>query len=313
MDEEFWKVRRCMLEPASEIFEAAVFLDAAADFHAAGLKGDARKALRAADIPAILDWCEQLLGGRGSLDAYRRSPVHRFRDVPGLPASKVLDGPVIPASVQRVVLDRDGCFCRFCGIPVIRPEARKIMRDAYPETVERGAGNLERHAAFQAMALDFGHIVPRSRGGRNTPDNLVVSCAPCKSGRGNWTLEEVGVADPRSTPASARPVPPALRKWDGLARILRERRPSGTNGSLDATGRQAADAAASSRSGRKPQHPADSAAPGAEEVKSRRDSGEGEDRRRRSLKGGRMQGLATLFKAVRRRNRGTGKTDPNSE
>ncbi len=93
MDEEYWKARRCMLEPVPEIFEAAVLLGAAADFHADGKEDDARNALRAADLPAILDWCEQLWGGRGSLDAYRRSPVHRFRDVPDLPAKEVLDGP----------------------------------------------------------------------------------------------------------------------------------------------------------------------------------------------------------------------------
>ena len=220
MDEEFWKVRRCMLEPVSEIFEAAVLLSAAADLHAAGQKDGARNALRAADIPGILDWCEELWGGRGGLDAYRRSPVHRFRDVPGLPAGEVLDGPNIPAGVQRAVLDRDGWFCRFCGIPVIWQRAQKAMRDAYPETVRWGARNVEKHTAFQAMDLDFDHIVPRSRGGRNTPDNLVVSCAPCNCGRGNWMLEEVGVMDPRSAPESARSIPPALSKWDGLTRIL---------------------------------------------------------------------------------------------
>lgn len=220
MDVDFWKARRCMLEPVPGIFEAALLLGAAADFHANGMEDDARNALMAADRPSILDWCEQLWGGRGRLDAYRRSSVHRFRDVPGLPAREVLDGPYIPAAVQREVLDRDGFFCRFCGIPVIGQKARKAMRDAYPETIRWGARNVEKHAAFQAMDLDFDHIVPRSRGGRNTPENLVVSCAPCNCGRGNWTLEEVGVMDPRSTPAAACAIPHALSKWDGLMRVL---------------------------------------------------------------------------------------------
>ncbi|WP_419906211.1 HNH endonuclease [Hoeflea sp.] len=118
------------------------------------------------------------------------------------------------------MLDRDGYFCRFCGIPVVWQKAQKAMRDAYPETIRWGARNIEKHTAFQAMDLDFDHIVPRSRGGRNTPDNLVVSCAPCNCGRGNWMLEEVGVMDPRSALADVRVIPPALSKWDGLTRIL---------------------------------------------------------------------------------------------
>ncbi len=67
MDEKFWKVRRCMLEPVPEIFDAAKLLSAAADFHVAGNENDARDALMAADRPAIPDWCEQLWGGRGGL------------------------------------------------------------------------------------------------------------------------------------------------------------------------------------------------------------------------------------------------------
>ncbi len=140
--------------------------------------------------------------------------------MPGLPAKAVLDGPCIPAGVRREVLDRDGYFCRFCGIPVIWQKARKAMLDAYPETIRWGARNAEKHTAFQALDLDFDHVLPRSRGGRNTPENLVVSCAPCNCGRGNWTLEEVGVMDPRSTPADARAIPPEFTTWDGLKRVL---------------------------------------------------------------------------------------------
>ena len=80
MGENFWKVRRCMLEPVPEIFDAAKLPSAAADFHVVGRENDARDALMAADLPAVPDWCEQLCGGRGGLDAYRRSPVHSFRD-----------------------------------------------------------------------------------------------------------------------------------------------------------------------------------------------------------------------------------------
>ena len=54
---------------------------------------------------------------------------------------------------------------------------------------------------------------PRSRGGDNSPANVVVACAPCNYGRRKLMLDEVGVIDPRTLPV--------LRtSWDGLERFL---------------------------------------------------------------------------------------------
>ena len=131
-----------------------------------------------------------------------------------------MDSGYIPAGVQRTVIDRDGYHCRFCGIPVIWQRAQRAMRDAYPETIRCGGRNVEKHTAFQTLALDFDHIIPRSRGGRNTLEDLVVSCAPCNCGRGNWMLEEVGVMEPRSTQTDVRAISPAFSEWDGLTRVL---------------------------------------------------------------------------------------------
>jgi 5-methylcytosine-specific restriction endonuclease McrA len=37
------------------------------------------------------------------------------------------------------------------------------------------------------------HILPISRGGGNTWDNVVTSCSPCNNRKGNWMPEEVGL------------------------------------------------------------------------------------------------------------------------
>jgi 5-methylcytosine-specific restriction endonuclease McrA len=63
------------------------------------------------------------------------------------------------------------------------------------------------------MWMQFDHILPHSRGGDNTMDNVVVTCAPCNFGRAERTLEEVGLMDPRQRP-------PEGTSWDGLERML---------------------------------------------------------------------------------------------
>jgi 5-methylcytosine-specific restriction endonuclease McrA len=64
------------------------------------------------------------------------------------------------------------------------------------------------------MWMQFDHLLPHSRGGGNDIENVVVTCAPCNYGRWHWTLEEVGLIDPRTGSVQKT-------SWDGLERILR--------------------------------------------------------------------------------------------
>lgn len=41
--------------------------------------------------------------------------------------------------------------------------------------------------------LTIDHIIPRSKGGKNTWDNLVTACQACNSRKGNYTPEQVGM------------------------------------------------------------------------------------------------------------------------
>jgi 5-methylcytosine-specific restriction endonuclease McrA len=70
---------------------------------------------------------------------------------------------------RRTVLARDGFRCQYCG-------------------------------SSKHLTLD--HVVPRSRGGTTSWDNVVTSCAPCNVRKGSYLLSEVGM-----TP-SHRPRPP---------------------------------------------------------------------------------------------------------
>ena len=41
--------------------------------------------------------------------------------------------------------------------------------------------------------LTFDHVVPRSKGGRTTWENVVASCGPCNLAKGSQTLKQAGM------------------------------------------------------------------------------------------------------------------------
>jgi 5-methylcytosine-specific restriction endonuclease McrA len=199
----------CLREPIPEIFDAARCLDAAVVAHLAGDRVETERLIRVADDPRIAQWTESLWGRGGPWMQLPR-PVP---DPPPYLKRNARPLPRMPTAAQRAqLLARDGHHCRFCGIPLIRAEVRRRFMDAYPDAARWGRRNVEQHAAFQAMWVQYDHILPNARGGATDLSNLVITCAPCNFGRTDLTLEEVGLLDPRSRP-------PIRSAWDGLERF----------------------------------------------------------------------------------------------
>ena len=187
--------RPCLRAPIAEIAVAANYLDEAVSAHMSNLGDKAEDLIKLADIASIRDWAESLLCGRCS-------PYVHYRQVPDSPATLERAQRVklrMPTVEERRALHlRDGYHCRFCGIPVIRKEIRERLRKLYPRLSLWGKTNPECHAALLATWAQYDHILPHSRGGDNDLRNIVVTCAPCNFGRFSYTLEEVGLADPRT-------------------------------------------------------------------------------------------------------------------
>jgi 5-methylcytosine-specific restriction endonuclease McrA len=61
---------------------------------------------------------------------------------------------------KRNVILRDGCQCQYCG------------------------------KVFPASELTIDHILPRSRGGRSTWENVVTACGKCNAQKGDSTPQE---------------------------------------------------------------------------------------------------------------------------
>jgi 5-methylcytosine-specific restriction endonuclease McrA len=210
-DGAFLAPRKCLLEPIPEIWIAARLLREAVDAHLLGETHRAETLIAEADVPAIAKWTDSIWG-------HRSAHIHRFRSVPNSPPAvtkEMRPQPRMPsAETQLRVKERDGFFCRFCGIPVIEKPVRTRIHAAYPKVFRWGSKNAEQHAAFQCMWLQYDHVLPNSRGGESSIANVVVTCASCNFGRMEWTLEEVGLMDPRIP--SVSPSRDTAARWNGL-------------------------------------------------------------------------------------------------
>jgi 5-methylcytosine-specific restriction endonuclease McrA len=206
--EELPMSRRCMREPIPEINDAARLLDAAVSAHGLGKRDLADQLIRLADMLALRDYTESLWGAK--------SPYVQFRPADGAPPKSLRSRGAkerMPTSSEKeFLLRRDGFHCRFCGIPVIRKEIRDRIRNIYPEALRWGAKNADQHAAFQLLWATYDHVLPHSRGGTSSLDNVIIACQPCNAARWYYTLEEVGLADPRLQE-------PVRSSWDGLERF----------------------------------------------------------------------------------------------
>ncbi len=201
--------RTCLRQPIPEIERAAERLDHAAAAHVRGDKYVAEELLRLANDGVVWTWLDEVWG--------KTSPYNqRLRSLGMAPLPKTLRCRPRDATTttKRLIHERDGYYCRFCKIPVIRSEVRRYFQFHYPETVSWGSTNETQHAAFQCMWAQYDHILPHAMGGSSGIENVYLTCAACNYGRGNYLLEECDLIHPSDHP-------PRVGPWDGLERVLR--------------------------------------------------------------------------------------------
>jgi 5-methylcytosine-specific restriction endonuclease McrA len=197
--------KRCFRYPIPEIFDAAKYLDAAVSAHLAGHSKVAEELFVLANIKEVWDWVDSIWG--------KNSPYVNVEINPSLHTRPRVKTRMPSAQMKRELQGRDGYHCRFCGIPVIRSEIRSTLKKAYPKAIPWEGTTATQHAGFECLWLQYDHVVPHSAGGENTLENLVITCAACNFGKMNFTLEELGLLDPRN-------FPPVQSTWDGLERAL---------------------------------------------------------------------------------------------
>lgn len=208
----YWAPRPSLREPIAELYEVASMLDLGVGAHLAGDGARAGAYFLSANTEKVRNFIESMWGKRSSWP----DQVHylRLRKVTGIATpTPEARGTKVSGGTRRSVVQRDGFRCRYCGLPVIPASIRQKLSSEYPYAVGWGSSNASQHAAFQALWLQYDHVLPLSAGGLNDPSNVVVACAACNFMKWNYQLEELGLYDPRDRS-------PLSSCWDGLTRLV---------------------------------------------------------------------------------------------
>ena len=127
---------------------------------------------------------EMLANGRGYIHTARlsfpRPSVIKLESMVRRPRPRV-------KLTKREIFRRDNYTCQYCG------------------------------RTFSSSELTLDHVVPRSRGGRSSWENLVACCYRCNNGKGDRTPEEAGLKLAR------RPRPFTLHTSRQLMRLIGHR------------------------------------------------------------------------------------------
>jgi len=125
-----------------------------------------------------------------------------------------LDPRRFPVKYERAVFERDHYTCRYCGLKVIAKEVMYAFEKIVGSEKFRTKGcNAVQHGCIHAFKPVADHVIPHHLGGRTDMGNLVTSCPACNYGKYNYTIEQLGISDPRERL-------PVASDWDGLRSLL---------------------------------------------------------------------------------------------
>ena len=99
---------------------------------------------------------------------------------------------------ETKVFIRDNFRCCYCSGNVLpRDVFEKAQLHLGTETLPLGRTNMTRSGFYVMFVATLDHVLPYSLGGRTDESNLVTCCWSCNYGKANYTIEQLGIKDPR--------------------------------------------------------------------------------------------------------------------
>ena len=141
---------------------------------------------------------------------------HRHRvNVLNLPKPKKFIGELdkTPSrALETQVFLRDGYRCRYCetrvlDFKVLQEMEKLVGRENFRASADT---NTLRHGITFFFRATADHVLPLTRGGQTTLDNLVTACWNCNIGKLNALLSQMRIEDPSNYPTEEK------LKWDGM-------------------------------------------------------------------------------------------------
>jgi 5-methylcytosine-specific restriction endonuclease McrA len=199
------------LLPTPDFFELAV--DKFSQSVAAlmdGAKAEALIALEETNHRAVGEFFIE----HGQQSAYYRVQNRNEVDAMNRLAKAENDSPRLVPSTEKKVFERDCFRCRYCGLRIIAKEVfAEYSRIVGSENFSIERENSKRNGLTLGLRGVADHVEPYASGGETSLENLVTSCYSCNFGKAGYTLEQLGIEDPRLRP-------PVQDDWRGLTEFL---------------------------------------------------------------------------------------------
>jgi 5-methylcytosine-specific restriction endonuclease McrA len=197
--------------PTPDFFELAV--DKFSQSVAAlidGAKAEALVALEETNHRAVGEFFIE----HGQQSAYYRVQNRNEVDAINRLAKAENDSPRLVPSTEKKVFERDCFRCRYCGLRIIAKEVfAEYSRIVGSENFSIERENSKRNGLTLGLRGVADHVEPYASGGETSLENLVTSCYSCNFGKAGYTLEQLGIKDPRLRP-------PVQDDWRGLTEFL---------------------------------------------------------------------------------------------
>jgi len=150
----------------------------------------------------------------GQQSAYYRVQNRNEVDAINRLAKAENDSPRLVPSTEKKVYERDCFRCRYCGLRIIAKEVfAEYSRIVGSENFSIERENSKRNGLTLGLRGVADHVEPYASGGETSLENLVTSCYSCNFGKAGYTLEQLGIEDPRLRP-------PVQDDWRGLTEFL---------------------------------------------------------------------------------------------